>query len=114
MPAAPRSPLVWRDLEVDRDAPTLRRRVDGRWQAMDLSPREHRMLLALLQSHPRVMSREELRVAVWQDDPVTLRSVDQYDKRLRAALEGCGLRDLVGTCRGAGYRIEMGLLDGAG
>lgn len=103
-------PLVLPGLEVDRDAPTLRRRVGRRWQARDLSPLEHRMLVTLLQAHPRVLSREELRQAVWGGDPVTLRSVDQYVKRLRVALSDCGLRELIGTCRGAGYRVEMSAL----
>lgn len=103
-------PLVLPGLEVDRDAPTLRRRTGDAWQTRDLSPREHRMLLALLQAQPRVMSREDLRQAVWGDEPVTLRSVDQYVKRLRTALAACGLRDLIGTCRGAGYRVEAGVL----
>ena len=107
---APRPPLQLPGLEVDRDAPTIRRRVGDTWQTRDLSPREHRMLLALLLATPRVMSREDLRLAVWGDDPVTLRSVDQYVKRLRAALDSCGLRDLIGTCRGAGYRVEADVL----
>lgn len=111
--ARTRAPLRFGALEVERDAPTLRLRRGGRWQVLDLPPTEHRLLLALLADQPRVSSREALRLAVWGDEPVALRTVDQYVKRLRSSLHEVGARDLVSTVASFGYRIDIDALDAA-
>jgi two-component system phosphate regulon response regulator PhoB len=108
-----RAPLRLGALEVERDAPTLRLRRGGRWRALDLPPTEHRLLLALLADQPRVSSREALRLAVWGDEPVALRTVDQYVRRLRSSLREVGAREIVSTVASFGYRIDIDALDAA-
>lgn len=109
----PKAPLNLANLEAEREFPMVRLRVAGHWHTIDLSPTEHRTLLALLDARPRVMRREALRQAAWGDEPVGLRTVDQSIKRLRALLEQAGARGVVRTVSGSGYRIDLDLLDSA-
>ena len=69
-----------------------------------LSPREFD-LLAVLQGRPgMVLSRTQLRQAVWGDDPVSLRTIDASVKRLRQKLGAA--RQSIETVRGVGYRFR--------
>ena len=69
-----------------------------------LSPREFD-LLAVLQGRPgMVLSRTQLRQAVWGEDPVSLRTIDASVKRLRRKLGPA--RHSVETVRGVGYRFR--------
>jgi two-component system, OmpR family, phosphate regulon response regulator PhoB len=93
-------------LEVKRGDPSLHWLAEGRWRQLDLPHTEHRLLLALAEAAPRALNREQLRSSVWGDEPVTVRTVDQYVKRLRTRLATVGARDMVRTLRSFGYRLD--------
>jgi two-component system phosphate regulon response regulator PhoB len=105
-----RPPLLLGGLEIDRGTPSIRVLQAGVQGAaglqVDLPETEHRLLVALAEASPRNVTREHLRLAVWGDDSVSLRSVDQYVRRLRARLEPLVGRELVHTVRSFGYRLE--------
>jgi len=97
--AAPRSDAL---LALDFEA----RRALVRDHEIALSPREFD-LLAVLQGRPgMVLSRTQLRQAVWGEDPVSLRTIDASVKRLRRKLGPA--RHCVETVRGVGYRFREG------
>lgn len=80
------------------------RRALVRDHEIPLSPREFD-LLAVLQGRPgMVLSRSQLRQAVWGEDPVSLRTIDASVKRLRRKLGAA--RQSVETVRGVGYRFR--------
>lgn len=80
------------------------RRALVRDHEIPLSPREFD-LLAVLQGRPgMVLSRLQLRQAVWGEDPVSLRTIDASVKRLRRKLGPA--RHSVETVRGVGYRFR--------
>ena len=107
-----KTPIHRPNVEVERDDPQVRLRVQGQWHSVALSRTEHRTLIALLDEWPRLVRREALVQAAWGDQGVGLRTVDQSIKRLRAMLERVGARELVRTVAGSGYRIDMSVLDG--
>jgi len=91
------------ELELD----PARHEVKWRGAPLSLGPTEYRLLRFLL-SHPgRVYSRGQLLDYVWPDDDVREeRTVDVSIRRLRKALEPCGIQELIKTVRGAGYRLD--------
>jgi DNA-binding response OmpR family regulator len=105
-PPRAKAKLSAQGIEVDRLSATVRLQIDGQWRSVDLSPTEHRLLLALVDALPRVVSRQDLRDAVWPHEVVALRSVDQYVRRLRTALAEVGAQGLVRTVTGSGYRLQ--------
>lgn len=98
--------LSTQGIEVDRLSATVRLQIHGQWHSVDLSPTEHRLLVALVDALPRVVSRQDLRDAVWPQEVVALRSVDQYVRRLRTALAEVGAQGIVRTVTGSGYRLQ--------
>jgi two-component system response regulator MtrA len=74
---------------------------------VDLSPTELRLLLALSASPGRVFSREQLLLAVWEQDWLgDSRLVDGCVQRLRAKIEQHPAEPvLLQTVRGFGYRF---------
>ena len=74
---------------------------------LELTRYEYGVLTLLLTRPGRILSREQLLDAVW-DDPLeaTDRVVDTHVKTLRAKLDGCGARDLIRTHRGLGYSAD--------
>ena len=76
---------------------------------LNLTARELDLLTALVQRHGRIVSREELYDAVW-DEPYRKsdRSVDVYVAKLRQKLEQAlpGVR-FIHTHFGFGYRLEQ-------
>ena len=100
------APLQCGDVELAQDQPTLRLRRGKAWVELDLPRTEHRLLSCLLAEPARVHSREDICRAVWAQNPVDLRTVDQYVRRLRRSLATAGVADLVKTVNGSGYRIN--------
>ena len=73
----------------------------------DLSKNEYQLLYQLLQHHGKILSREKLLRALWDDE----RFVDDNTltvniNRLRKKLEEAGLHDLIETKVGQGYLIK--------
>ena len=71
-----------------------------------LTKNEYRILLALLQSKGRVVSREKLMERLWQTDSfVDENTLSVNVGRLRKKLEQAGLNDFITTKFGVGYLI---------
>jgi DNA-binding response OmpR family regulator len=82
--------------------------VYARGQPLRLTVRELELLTALAERYDRIVSREELYRAVWEEDyRKSDRSVDVYVARLRQKLEeaipGCAY---IHTHFGFGYRLS--------
>ena len=78
---------------------------DGR--PVQLGPTEFRLLRHFLEHPGRVFSREQLLDAVWgRDVYVEQRTVDVHIRRLRKAINGDDLPDLIRTVRSAGYALD--------
>jgi len=75
--------------------------------SLELTRYEFGVLALLLDRPGRVLSREQLLDAVW-DDPLdaTDRVVDTHVKTIRAKLAERGARDLIRTHRGLGYSAD--------
>ena len=72
---------------------------------VELTPREYRLLVALLERRGRVQSRRQLLEAAWNIRAnIETRTVDMHVQRLRAKLGDAG--DLIETVRGFGYRFR--------
>ena len=95
--------LRYQDLEMDR----LRRIVRSGGRAIDLAPREFRLLEYLLLNPERVVGRATLLEKVWDMsfDPGT-NVIDAHISTLRRKLEDTGHRRLIQTVRGAGYALR--------
>lgn len=104
---APSGLLRFADLEFDR----LRRIARRGHRALDLSPREFRLLEHFLLHPEEVLTRTNLLEKVWDMsfDPET-NVVDAHISNLRHKLEEEGEPRLIQTVRGAGYalRLELG------
>jgi two-component system phosphate regulon response regulator PhoB len=70
-----------------------------------LTAMEFKLLLALLQTPGRVLSRDELLARMWgAESGVELRTVDTHVRRLREKLGVAG--EQIQTVRGVGYRLD--------
>ena len=76
-----------------------------RGQEVRLTQREFTLLRWLVESRGRVLTRERLLEAVWDDAEVDARAVDAAMRRLRAKL-GTGRRHIE-TLVGFGYRFVV-------
>lgn len=75
---------------------------------VQLGPTEFRLLRHFLEHPGRVFSREQLLDAVWgRDVYVEQRTVDVHIRRLRKAVNGDNLPDVIRTVRSAGYSLDM-------
>ncbi len=73
---------------------------------LDLTKNEYRILLALLESKGRVVSREKLMQRLWESDSfVDENTLTVNINRLRRKLDGAGLTDFITTRVGVGYLI---------
>ena len=104
LPAQPGSDedvLRARDLVIDR----ARRSVSRGGRELELTQREYELIKYLAENPGKVMSREELMAAVWQDDYFgDLRAVAVAVRRLREKIEDNPSEpQYVMTKRGAGY-----------
>jgi two-component system phosphate regulon response regulator PhoB len=102
-PALAGERLCYSGIEMDIADHKVRR--DG--TSVALGPTEFRLLKHFLEHPSRVFSRERLLDAVWgQDSEIELRTVDVHIRRLRKAINGDGLPDLIRTVRSAGYALD--------
>jgi two-component system OmpR family response regulator len=101
--AGPAGLLRYGDLEMDRLARSVR--LAGR--AIDLSPREFRLLEFFLLSPEQVVTRTRLLERVWDMtfDPET-NVVEAHISNLRRKLEEQGTPRLIQTVRGSGYALR--------
>lgn len=99
---APQTKLVCEDLEMD----LLSRKVRRGSAAIDLQPREFRLLEYLLRHADQVVTRTMLLEGVWDYhfDPGT-NVIDVHISRLRRKLDDGFATALLHTVRGAGYRL---------
>ncbi|MFC6805803.1 response regulator transcription factor [Methylophaga thalassica] len=76
-------------------------------QAVDLTSLEFDLLLYLVQTDGKVVSRERIINAVWgvNTDPLT-NIVDVYIRRLRKKIDNEPARSFIETKRGVGYRFS--------
>lgn len=100
---APDTRLTCRDLEVD----LLSRKVRRGGRAIELQPREFRLLDYLLRHKGEVVTRTMLLEGVWDYhfDPGT-NVIDVHISRLRRKIDEDGEAPLIQTVRGAGYRLS--------
>ncbi len=76
-------------------------------QRINLSKNEFRILLTLMRSKGRTVSREKLMEALWETDCfVDENTLSVNVGRLRRKLEAAGLTDFIATRHGVGYIIE--------
>ena len=74
---------------------------------LDLTKNEYRILLALMQSKGRTVSREKLMELLWESDEfVDDNTLTVNVNRLRKKLDAAGLRDFIATKHGVGYLVE--------
>lgn len=96
--------LIVADLEMD----LLKRTVCRSSQAIDLQPREFRLLEYLMRHSDQVVTRTMLLEAVWDYhfDPQT-NVIDVHISRLRQKIDKDHSRPLLHTVRGTGYRFGL-------
>jgi two-component system phosphate regulon response regulator PhoB len=102
-PALSGGALEYGGIAMDTSAHKVTR--DG--VSVQLGPTEFRLLRHFLEHPGRVFSREQLLDAVWgRDVYVEQRTVDVHIRRLRKAINGDDLPDLIRTVRSAGYALD--------
>ena len=91
----------------DLEMGLVRRTVSRAGQAIDLQPREFRLLEILMRNAGQIVTRTMLLEQVWNFhfDPKT-NVVDAHISRLRAKVDKPFDAKLIQTARGAGYRID--------
>lgn len=99
----PETRLICGNLEMD----LLSRKVLRGGRAIDLQPREFRLLDYLLRHRDEVVTRTMLLEGVWDYhfDPGT-NVIDVHISRLRRKIDEEGDAPLIHTVRGAGYRLS--------
>jgi len=104
-PKAAETVLHVADLEMN----LLARTVTRGGQAIELKPREFRILEYLMRHAGHVVTRTMLLENVWDYnfDPQT-NVIDVHISRLRQKIDGAGVAPLLQTVRGAGYRLRDG------
>jgi len=74
---------------------------------LELTKNEYRILLGLMQSKGRTVSREKLMELLWESDEfVDDNTLTVNVNRLRKKLDAAGLRDFITTKHGVGYLVE--------
>ena len=76
-------------------------------EQISLTKNEYRILLTLMVSKGKVVSREKLMEALWKTDEfVDENTLTVNVNRLRKKLQNAGLEDFIDTKHGVGYIIE--------
>ena len=102
-PALADEALSYADLYMD----LVGHRLTRGGKPVHLGPTEFRLLRHFMEHPGRVFSREQLLDAVWGKDVyVEVRTVDVHIRRLRLALNGDTLPDLIRTVRATGYALD--------
>ncbi len=84
----------------------MRREVDVRGAALNLTSTEYAILELLMRRAPAVVDRKAIAEHAWRDEtaPLGSNAIDVQLSRLRAKISGTDVR--IVTVRGAGYRLE--------
>jgi DNA-binding response OmpR family regulator len=91
-------------LLVDRAA----RRARHAGHELELRPKEFDLLTLLATEAGRVVTRERIMSAVWDENWFgPTKTLDQHMASLRHKLAACGCEDAITTLRGVGYRLEL-------
>jgi DNA-binding response OmpR family regulator len=91
-------------LLVDRAA----RRARHAGHELELRPKEFDLLTLLASEAGRVVTRERIMSAVWDENWFgPTKTLDQHMASLRHKLAACGCEDAITTLRGVGYRLEL-------
>jgi DNA-binding response OmpR family regulator len=78
-----------------------------RGKKIELTKNEYRILLGLMQSKGKTVSRERLMELLWESDEfVDDNTLTVNVGRLRKKLDAAGLRDFIATKHGVGYLIQ--------
>lgn len=73
-----------------------------------LSETEGKILQVLLEQYPSIVNKQELYSALWGGDEYVDENILQVNiTRLRKSLDIIGLRNIIQTVRGQGYRLEV-------
>lgn len=89
------------DLTLDLDAHEVRR--GG--ERIELNPTAFRLLTYFMQNPNRVIKRDELERAIWDDDPPDSDALRTHMSNLRQAVDKSFGEPLIHTVRGFGYRM---------
>lgn len=94
------------NVEIDLEAHRAHVNIGGRESEVALTRIEFKLLVALVQSNDKVLSRDMMLNKVWGDDThVTDRVVDSHISHLRKKLAGTGVQ--LESLRGEGYRLSV-------
>ena len=75
-------------------------------EKIELTKNEHRILMVLLESKGKIVSRDVLMTRLWESDSyVDDNTLTVNITRLRKKLEQAGLSDFITTKKGSGYLI---------
>ncbi|WP_185236007.1 response regulator transcription factor [Teredinibacter franksiae] len=96
------SSLKVADLEVNLDNHQATRSE----QPIDLSPACWKLLVALIQSSPRVLSRYELESVLWKDSPPDSEALKSHLYTLRKLVDKPFANPLIHTLRGVGVALR--------
>ncbi len=86
---------------------TVAHHVTRNGDSVQLAPTEYRLLRYLMERPNRVITREQLLDGVWgREGDIELRTVDVQVRRLRAAINNGGKKDVIRTVREVGYSLD--------
>ncbi|MDH5553543.1 MAG: response regulator transcription factor [Nitrosomonas sp.] len=97
----PTSRFVIGDLSLDADAHEVYRA----GKHIDLNPTLFKLLTVLMQNPHRVIKREELECAVWQDNPPDSDALRTHLSNLRQLVDKPFDQPFIHTVRGFGYKL---------
>lgn len=97
-------------MEIDKE----RYKISVRGSPVQLTSTEFKLLLYLIERRGKVVTRDQILGAVWEDDDMTeQRKVDVHIRRLRTAIERDPSRpQYIKTLRGIGYFFEQNVSQG--
>lgn len=93
--------LSFVDLSFDTQTMTAKRAS----QRIELTPTGYKLLAALMQSAPKIVTRETLEYAVWGDEPPDSDALRTHIHALRQAIDKPFAQPLLKTVQGVGYRL---------
>lgn len=73
---------------------------------IEIEPKLFQILSALVQQHPRVVTKDELLHDIWDDRVVTANAISRAMYQLRKVIDSDDNRTLIKTIRGVGYQLD--------